>query len=187
MNPVFYFILLSILPLFYKLFFWLYVVQLKEYRCDRIKDYLSTPQGKKAVFNVFFRLEIIVLFLGIGFALGYVNEKIIYYSLVFLLQIESLYVFYKIFSLKVYFPKFTKRMLILTGLITITILIARIQMWLHPIYTYLILPKLLVFLPIIVLFWNALTGIFFDKAKEKIFKKAENKIKQLNIKTIAIT
>ena len=187
MHPVLYFILLSILPLFYKLFFWLYVIQLKEYRCDRIKDYLRTPQGKKAVFNIFFRLEIIVLLLWIGFAVGYVSEKTIYYSLVFLLQVESLYVFYKIFSLKVYFPKFTKRMLILTGVSIITILVARVQMWLHPIYTYLILPKLLVFLPIIVLFWNAVTGIFFDIAKEKIFKKAENKIKTLNIKTIAIT
>jgi UDP-N-acetylmuramyl pentapeptide synthase len=78
-------------------------------------------------------------------------------------------------------------MLILTGVSIITILVARVQMWLHPIYTYLILLKLLVFLPIIVLFWNAVTGIVFDIAKEKIFKKAENKIKSLNIKTIAIT
>jgi len=44
MDPILYFILLSILPLAYKLSFWLYVVQLKEYRCDRLKDYLKTPQ-----------------------------------------------------------------------------------------------------------------------------------------------
>ena len=51
MDPILYFILLSILPLAYKLSFWLYVVQLKEYRCDRLKDYLKTPQWKKSSFQ----------------------------------------------------------------------------------------------------------------------------------------
>ncbi len=187
MDPILYFILLSILPLAYKLSFWLYVVQLKEYRCDRLKDYLKTPQWKKAVFNFWFWLELIVLVLAISFAFGKIPEKIMYYSLVFLLQFESLYVFYKIFTLKFPAPKFTKRMIILASLSVLTIILTYLEMFLNPIYTYLVLPKLLVFLPVIVVFWNALTGIFFDKVKEKIFKQAENKIKSLNIHTIAIT
>ncbi|MDP2396250.1 MAG: hypothetical protein Q8M44_05255, partial [bacterium] len=37
-------LLFSFLPLFNKLNFWLYVIQLKEYRWDRFKEYISTNQ-----------------------------------------------------------------------------------------------------------------------------------------------
>jgi hypothetical protein len=31
-------------PIYYKFSFWLYVIQLKEYRWDRLKEYLFTKQ-----------------------------------------------------------------------------------------------------------------------------------------------
>ena len=182
-----YFVLLALLPIAYKLSFWLYVVQLKEYRFDRLKEYLQTPQWKKAIFNFWFFLEIIVFFESILFTLGKIPYQVMYYSLVFLLQAESLYVFYKIFSLKFPHPKFTKRMLILAWLNVLTILIIFTEIILNLNYALLLIPKILVFLPIVVIFWNELTWIVFDKAKEKIFKKAEEKIKKLKIKTIWIT
>jgi len=67
MNNYLYIILLSLLPLFYKISFWLYTLQLKNYRWDRFKEYLFTPQGKKALLNFWFFAELIVLFLGILF------------------------------------------------------------------------------------------------------------------------
>ena len=182
-----YFVLLAFLPFLYKLSFWLYVIQLKEYRFDRLKEYLFTPQWKKAVFNFWFYLEIIVFFESILFAMWKLDYKTMYYSLVFLLQFESLYVFYKIFTLKFPKPKFTKRMIILAWINLLTILIVFLEIFLIPNSALLIIPKFLVFLPVVVIFWNELTWIFFDKAKEKIFKKAEEKMKNINIKTIWIT
>ena len=35
---------LAFLPLLYKLLFWLYSIQLKEYRLDRFMEYLRTKQ-----------------------------------------------------------------------------------------------------------------------------------------------
>ena len=187
MKSSLYFILLSFLPIAYKLLFWLYLVQLKEYRCDRIKDYLRTPQWKKAIFNFFFFMELSVFLLMYGYYFGYINYTLVYYSLVFLLQAESLYVFWKIFSNKLFIPKFTKRLIILAFTNIITIIAGWLIIVLYPNLILLIISFLLFFLPVIVLFWNALTSIFFDKVKEKIFKKASQKIKELNIYTIAIT
>ena len=182
-----YFILLALLPITYKLSFWLYVIQLKEYRFDRIKEYLQTPQWKKAIFNFWFYLEIIVFFESILFALWKIDYKIMYYSLVFLLQAESLYVFYKIFTLKFPTPKLTKRMIILASISILPVLIIFWEIILNPSYAFLLIPKLLVFLPVVLILINEITWIIFDKAKEKIFKKAENKMKELKIKTIWIT
>ena len=35
-------------PIYYKFSFWLYVIQLKEYRLDRFKEYFGTKQWKRA-------------------------------------------------------------------------------------------------------------------------------------------
>jgi hypothetical protein len=37
-------LILAVLPILYKIIFWLYTIQLKEYRLDRFREYLSTPQ-----------------------------------------------------------------------------------------------------------------------------------------------
>jgi len=94
---------------------------------------------------------------------------------------------FKFIGLRFFYPKFTKRMIILASLSFLTIFALLAIIYLKPKFLYLSLIKLILFSPIVVLCWNSLTDIFFKKAKEKIFKAAENKMKQLNIYTVAIT
>ena len=54
-------LLLLIIPMIYRYCFWLYVIQLKEYRWDRLKEYLRTLQGKKAIINIWFFIEVPLL------------------------------------------------------------------------------------------------------------------------------
>ena len=49
--------LVALLPFIYKYSFWFYTIQLKEYRWDRFKDYLFTPQWRSAIFNFWFFIE----------------------------------------------------------------------------------------------------------------------------------
>jgi hypothetical protein len=46
------------------------------------------------------------------------------------------------------------------------------------------LPALLAFMPAYVMFWNLITGVFFDYMKEKIFNKAAKKLKNYNLKVV---
>jgi len=185
MNTIY--LILAILPLTYKILFWLYIVQLKEYRYDRLKDYIKTPQWKKAIFNFLTILEILFLLLIVVYAFFPFNEDILKFSLLTLLIIENTYIMFKFIGLRFFYPKFTKRMIILASLSFLTIFALLAIIYLKPKFLYLSLIKLILFSPIVVLCWNSLTDIFFKKAKEKIFKAAENKMKQLNIYTVAIT
>jgi hypothetical protein len=74
------------LPILYKLFFWLYTIQLKEYRWDRYKEYLTTLQGKQAIFNKLNYLEVLFLILAIINLVIFNNQNfILNYLFVFFL------------------------------------------------------------------------------------------------------
>jgi len=187
MWDFYYILILSLLPFLYKLSFWLYVIQLKEYRFDRFKEYLITSQWKKAILNFLLIPEITVLIVAILFFLGKVSSPTIYYSLTFLLQFENLYVFYKIFSLKFHIPKKTWRLIILSSLIILNLFFIFFWLYFNKVYIYLILPFFLVCFPCLVLLVNSLTQPIFDFKKKQIFHQATKKIKQQKIHTIWIT
>lgn len=103
------FLLLILIPLVYRFLFWSYVFQLKEYRTDRFKEYLWTLQWKKAIFSVFFYLEIflfLVLILTYFFDFYYntfQNILFVYFSLI------SLFYIVKIVYKKYFLAKNTNR------------------------------------------------------------------------------
>ena len=105
-------LLLSILPLVYKFSFWLYAIQLKEYRFDRFKEYILTPQWKKAIFNFWFFIEL-TLFL-FSFIIFIISDfkVLIYNSLFYFLLIQNFFVIQKIFKNKLIKPKLTSRLLV---------------------------------------------------------------------------
>jgi hypothetical protein len=78
-------------------------------------------------------------------------------------------------------------MIILTIVNIFAIAIIFVEIAFFPIYSYIVIPQLLLFLPILVFFFNALTSLFFDIAKKRVFQKAQKLMKKINIHTIAIT
>ena len=187
MNTYFYILLLAFLPLVYKIWFWLYVVQLKEYRFDRIYDYLKTPQWKKAIFNILFYIELLVLSCGILFFLRKISQNVMFNIFVFFLQFESLFVFYKLLKNWLFFPKKTIRVLILAWIIVLGLFSIFWNLYFYQTLLYVVLPSLFVLFPLYVLFWNFITSPFFDYQKEQIFNKAWEKTKKLKTHIIWIT
>lgn len=99
-------LLLSILPLYYKYSFWLYLLQLKEYRYDRMKEYLWTYQGRKTLFHPICIVEGVLLFCWVIIIIWYFSQYsnalggiflliCIEFSLLFLV-LYSLFVAYKV-------------------------------------------------------------------------------------------
>jgi UDP-N-acetylmuramoyl-tripeptide--D-alanyl-D-alanine ligase len=187
MSAFFYILLLAFLPLVYKIWFWLYVVQLKEYRFDRIYEYLFTPQWRKAILNILFYIELIVLILWVLFFLWKISNTNMYYIFVFFLQFESLYVFYKLFKRWLFLPKKTWRIFILSLLVILWLISIFTYLYFYQTLIYLVVPFLFSFFFLYVFFWNFITSSFFDLKKEQIFKKAGKKTKNLEIKKIWIT
>ena len=169
-------LVLSILPLLNKYLFWLFTIQLKEYRLDRFKEYLSTTQWKNAILNIWAYIEIPVIIFSIGYYINPIIENSIFNVLFYLLLFETIFVFSKIFKKKIFFPKITFRLVLtLSIVILLNIFIFFIINNLYLFITLnLFLPFLLIFLSIFIslpIVNNRKNKkIFAAKLKSKIIK-----------------
>ena len=192
MNRIwlYYITCFSFLPLLYKLFFWLYTIQLKEYRLDRFDEYLRTKQWKSAFFNIFFIVEVILIiyygFIWWFFLWGnpyYIAFWGIGYNIMFYyLVILNIFVLWKIFRKKILMPKFTSRLIILLFLFIVwTILdlylFYRFNLW-DFIYLYILWTFLL--MPLIIFFYNMLSLPLVNYKKNKQINSAIKKSKKIN-------
>jgi len=105
-------IFFSILPIINKYLFWFYVIQLKEYRLDRFREYISTLQWKSAILNFWAYIEIPVFIIVLGYYLNPLLENTIYSVVVSLLFLETIFVISKIVKKQLFFPKITSRFLV---------------------------------------------------------------------------
>lgn len=106
---IFILVLLSVIPILSKYFFWLYTIQLKEYRFDRFNEYLNTPQWKKAFYNWLLLIEIPILIFSIWYFIDKAFWDVLYNVLFALLAIETAFYLLKFLRNKLYFPKITWR------------------------------------------------------------------------------
>jgi len=179
-------LILSFLPMLYKFSFWLYTIQLKEYRWDRFREYLSTQQGKSAVLNFWFLLEL-PLFLWATTVYFDRNLELIIYPVIFYYFIVfNIFVLWKIFRKKILLPKLTFRLAL-----TILLLIFGISSGIYYLidlsifnYIYSYLFFILLTAPLIIFFIILLTLPLVNYLKNKkinyakiITKSALNPIK----------
>lgn len=177
----------------FKIIFWLYLLQLKEYRFDRIKEYLLTPQWKKAIFNPIFFLELIFLIITMAFYIvnNYSNNllysEIINIIFTILIFLEAIFYIYKLIKKKIFYPKNTKRLLITTTItyliIWFILLLTNNQSFLIIVlFTLIIFPFLLVFLA------NTIFSPVAYIMKKRKYNQARDKLKKYkNLKIIWIT
>lgn len=134
---IFILVLLSVIPILSKYFFWLYTIQLKEYRLDRFQEYLSTPQWKKALYNWLLLIEIPILIFSIWYFIDKAFWYVLYNVLFALLAIETIFYLIKFLKNKLYFPKITSR--IKMTIINIIIIQTIIFIALNNIYFFIML------------------------------------------------
>lgn len=174
-----------VIPFLDKFIFNFYLVQLKEYRLDRLKDYLCTRQGFKTIFNpflfVYFWLFILFFF---SFVLDSFSFVIYLFLFVFVLFLDHLNIFRKAYKKISKSPKITKRLLtIIFAVIILEILLFKI----------ILNPILFLLLNYIFVFWIVLLAVLLTAPlayylKNKNYKKAKEIIKKCDkVKKIAVT
>lgn len=175
--------------------FWSYVFQLKEYRLDRFKEYLWTPQWKKSFFSKFFIVEIFLFsLLLISFLVSYILWNVIFVLFFYWINLAYfsvlwIYYLFKLILKKQFFPKNTFRQLLIF-LVSFFILI--LVFWLffllnliESIFSYLLIFVLLIFPYLLLFLSNAITLPFVNYQKQKIINEAKMKAKN-NKNTIKI-
>lgn len=186
-NNYIYLIILFIIPIVFKWIFWLFILQLKEYRRDRFQEYLSTKQWKKAIFNFWIIPEFLILLIWLLFQIWILKQILAYYPLIFLLSLEGIYVIYKILKNQTFKPDKTIRILIVSTFFLLWIILTLFLIYTNLNLIYIIFPLFLIILPFYVIFCNLITSPIINIQKRKIFKQAWNKTKNLKLKKIWIT
>lgn len=180
MKPeIFILLLLTILPTIYKYLFWYFVIQTKEYRTDRFKEYLSTNQWAKAMKNALFFIELPIFIFSIYYLYNNNVEIILQNTLFLLLVLENLFVIWKIIKWNIFKPKMTSRLLVtlVITFITLIILFLSINTYLFIFINLLFVPfaiflSIFFSLPVVILKKNKIL-----KTAIKISKKHKNPIK----------
>lgn len=177
---LFLILILLLIPVISKISFWLYAIQLKEYRRDRFKEYILTPQWRKAIFNKIFLLEVttflILLFLYL------INNIIYLFSiLIILLIIENIIYSLKIFKKNIIIPDFTWRMIILIFLSSTLIVFSGLLLFYISLNSILFLIFILIAFPYLFIFIsNILLTPLVNFQKNKLYNKAIKKSNTFN-------
>lgn len=177
----------AIFPLLYKLNFWLYLIQLKEYRLDRLKEYFSTPQWNSAIINIWSIIELPLFLCSFYVFFDEPFELILYPILFYFILIQNLFIFVKFRKKHILKPKNTSRIKLIKYLLLITIIIwvflLKYNLMANYIYTYILFIYL--FLPLILLFIVIITNPIVSYKKNIQIKKAIE-ISNKNTQTIKI-
>lgn len=179
----------------YYTYFW----QLKEYRWDRMRDFLTTKSGRRKIFNWFFGLRFLLLIsLVIFLVMGRPNANltpIFYAALLIFAGLEMLEAIWRATKRKFYRPDKTGKALLI---IITTLVLASVPWAIYAlfskstgyieVYIYLGIIDAYLFTPLI----NALAVVVFYPvtliSKAVILRRAERKIAQMqSLKVIAIT
>ncbi len=181
--------ILALLPFIYKLLFWLYTIQLKEYRWDRFKEYLFTKQGKNAIFNVFSILEAILIIFLIWITIyhnfqtpyGIVFFWVFYQIFFWYLIILNIFVIWKILRKRILMPVLTSRMLFLLSIFTLLLSLDLYFFYYLNLfnYTYFYILILFILLPVLLFVCNFISLFLVKYRKNKLMKKAMLKSLQI--------
>lgn len=150
-----------------------HIFQLKEYRWDRFRDFLSTEQGKKYLFSYQFLwrsfIAIIIFFWPINEVIYVKNILIVLFS------IDFIYNLYRFLRKKLYRPVFTKKASLI---ISLTILLEGSLFLLKKDWMALIVLLIIRFL--LIGFVIKIVDLFSLLVKKYLVKKATQKIQKYN-------
>jgi len=188
--------LLSLIPLLRSNLSWLYLLQLKEYRRDRIKDFLRTKEWKHYLLNKrFFIYTWLIILVAVSFTLfriswspgwlinthitfGYILWSI-YFLACLVLWIDSLYFIYKLLKKSIKIPKRTFRAtLVLLWTFLLQIILFLVD-YTYSLWWVLILSNI-IFAPILLLRCSACVAPIIDYQKKKTYERARQKLAKYN-------
>ncbi len=153
--------------------YWLYLWQLKEYRLDRMRDWLGTVSGRRAVWNTTTRLTLLAIVTVLMFYLPWLLNVIL-----LLLTLE--------WNRKRVLPIWTtKAMIIFSASSLTTFAIATFGLWWWE--SLLPLTMLLLLMPLVVALWVAILSPITRWQKQRLIRAAKQRISSLHPIVIGIT
>ena len=174
----FLYLLIPLLLLF-KIFYWIYWWQVKEYRTDRMKDFLSTRSGKKIIFSFINISEIILLLFLVIFRQTSLGQLIIL-IVSFLIFIELL----KFIKWRI-FPVWTKKAVILSLFnFCAAMIVYSLSFYLSSVFVAILI---VIFVPLVVSIVVFILQPISNHQKKKIIARAQKKINKLEPIVIGIT
>jgi UDP-N-acetylmuramoyl-tripeptide--D-alanyl-D-alanine ligase len=176
------FLFLFFIILLYKTFFWLYVIQLKEYRIDRFREYAWTIQWKSAFLNVWSVVEGVLLVSCFALIFSPLIERILGNMIFVFLLLEFVFIFWKWLRKRILYPKFTSRLLI--TLLSLFFIYASVFAILFLVQNVFIFYWLLLFsliaVPVYIFIAIFLTLPIVNKVKAQKIQKAKDKVQSLD-------
>ena len=175
------FAILFVIIGFYKFLFWSYVIQLKEYRIDRFREYLGTPQWKSAFFNFWFLLEFLILLFVIIIIFDPRFEIIVFNMFFYFLVFELIFVIWKLARRNIRIPKITSRFIITSFVFSLLFfsLLILILITPIPVMAYIIILASFFLMPFLIFMAIFLTLPLVNFQKNKKIQNAVKKSKQL--------
>ncbi|MDD3120550.1 MAG: UDP-N-acetylmuramoyl-tripeptide--D-alanyl-D-alanine ligase [Candidatus Gracilibacteria bacterium] len=191
------------------IFFWGKIIQMKDYRFDRLKEFFGSPEGIRSIFNIYngfyflfifffavftyflitFKTKIFGLYSPSPEILGVISFSIYYALILLYLTFEFVLVARKFYKKNLVTPKFTKRFILISFvgiLLQISSLIIGYKIGLENIFSLVFF--ILIFTPIFLFLGNILTLPITKYLRNKVIINAQNKIKKFdNLKKIGIT
>lgn len=198
--PFWYIFWLLLLPIYLKQFLvWLYVWQLKEYRGDKMWDYLSLPESKKVVYDKWTVVRF--FYMGVFLISGifstfywdsFLTDVFIIFTYLFLacLSIEVLEFFLKILlGKKILVPKITsKSALHLVLNLASAVAVFMVLMSSNSSLNLFLSLTLIVLIPVFMGYWLLAMFPLDYYLKISLFEKAKShRLKLKNLKVIAVS
>lgn len=153
-----------------EILFWLYVVQLKEYRTDKIRNYFSTREGKKNLFSYKFFIRTCLL-LVTYIATHHIFTPIIwiYYIVLLYVFLEALLFIKQCYTRSLRIPQKTWRIILFW--IGISIAIAIYTSWVLYFLENILITATVLVLSLLLLTWIWVIGIWWLTNPLFMYKK----------------
>jgi len=185
---ILFLIIFGSLPILRTDFFVMYIIQLKNYRLDRIRDFLWTPEWKRAFWNKTLLAYVVVFILYYVSYLFFNNSFFFPLSrvLIGMLFLDSIYVLRKIKRGSLLIPKMTKRSIMLSIMVIgVQIIIFLAGYFMQHFFIAMLI--LLLWVYFIVGLSTAVLSPFVRYQKKKIFASANNRMRKYTPITVWIT
>jgi UDP-N-acetylmuramoyl-tripeptide--D-alanyl-D-alanine ligase len=188
------------LVLLKRLLAYLYLWQKKEYRIDKIVDYLNTPESKSFLWDPFSKLYygtfsvFVIIYLAYTYnVLDRVFLLVLAFAAILLVQtifwVDAVYSIYKLLKNKLLVPKFTTKLSLIFALSIVFLGGLMYYTSLQPFALSTTYQMLVIFsIPLVILFASILIKPIEQYQKQQIIKQAAQKRDTLpNLKVIAIS
>ncbi|MBI2411066.1 MAG: UDP-N-acetylmuramoyl-tripeptide--D-alanyl-D-alanine ligase [Candidatus Kerfeldbacteria bacterium] len=158
-----------------KMLFWFYIWQLKEYRRDRMRDFLHTRSGKRTIFSWIFFVEFLILIIAFIFP----SHAVLYFSLLAIGEIVD-------WLRKRWRPKFTAKILLMMSILCVLNSIPGFIFYTNN-TMFFVLVVAVMLVPILVSAFIISFEPMTHREKQRVIRRAKEKIRHVNPIVIGIT